>query len=101
MRARCTESSDTISVFLIPLAANIFWGPMAITIMGGPFVATLLTVLAVPAFYALWLRVRDQKGAPAMPANGESEAFRGRFAPVRSQPNDAPRCLRRPGLKRD
>jgi hypothetical protein len=66
MRARCRESSDTISVFLIPLAANIFQGPMAIAIMG--------VVLAVPAFYALWFRVRDHEGAPAMPANGESEA---------------------------
>jgi hypothetical protein len=60
MRARCTESSDTISVFLIPLAANIFWGPMAITIMGA--------VLAMPVFHALWFRVRDHEGAPGMPA---------------------------------
>ena len=31
---------------------------MAITIMGGLFVATLLTLLVVPALYALWFRVR-------------------------------------------
>jgi hypothetical protein len=43
-----------ISVFLIVLAANIFWGPMAITIMGA--------VLAVPAFYALWFQARDHEG---------------------------------------
>jgi Cu/Ag efflux pump CusA len=29
---------------------------MAITIMGGLFVATLLTLLVVPALYALWFR---------------------------------------------
>ena len=43
---------------IIPLARSIFWGPMAITIMGGLFVATLLTLLVVPALYALWFRVR-------------------------------------------
>ena len=43
---------------MIPLARSIFWGPMAITIMGGLFVATLLTLLVVPALYALWFRVR-------------------------------------------
>jgi hypothetical protein len=31
---------------------------MAITIMGGLFVATVLTLLVVPALYALWFRVR-------------------------------------------
>jgi multidrug efflux pump subunit AcrB len=67
---------------MIPLAGNIFWGPMAITIMGGLFVATLLTLLVVPALYALWFRVHDHEEAPAMPANRESEAFRGGFAPV-------------------
>ena len=36
---------------IIPLARSIFWGPMAITIMGGLFVATVLTLLVVPALY--------------------------------------------------
>ena len=40
---------------MVPLAGSIFWGPMAITIMGGLFVATLLTLVVVPALYALWL----------------------------------------------
>jgi len=43
---------------MIPLATSIFWGPMAITIMGGLFVATALTLLVVPALYAIWFRVR-------------------------------------------
>lgn len=43
---------------MIPLAGSIFWGPMAIVIMGGLFVATILTLLVVPALYALWFRVR-------------------------------------------
>jgi multidrug efflux pump len=43
---------------MIPLASSIFWGPMAITIMGGLFVATALTLLVVPALYAIWFRVQ-------------------------------------------
>jgi len=44
---------------MIPLARSIFWGPMAITIMGRLLVATVLTLLVVPALYALWFRVRQ------------------------------------------
>jgi hypothetical protein len=48
---------------MIPLARSIFWGPMAITIMGGLLVATVLTLLVVPALYALWFRVRAEEDA--------------------------------------
>jgi multidrug efflux pump subunit AcrB len=50
---------------MIPLAGSLFWGPMAITIMGGLFVATGLTILVVPALYAIWFRVRIDE--PEMP----------------------------------
>jgi multidrug efflux pump subunit AcrB len=50
---------------MIPLARSVFWGPMAITIMGGLFVATVLTLLVVPALYALWFRVRAEEQAGA------------------------------------
>jgi multidrug efflux pump len=50
---------------MIPLAGSIFWGPMAITIMGGLFVATALTLLVVPALYALWFRVRSDETVDA------------------------------------
>jgi multidrug efflux pump len=67
---------------MIPLARNIFWGPMAITIMGGLFVATVLTLLVVPALYALWFRVREHEESPAVPAAGESDTLRGGLAPL-------------------
>ena len=41
---------------MIPLSESLFWGPMAVTIMAGLFVATFLTLLFVPALYALWNR---------------------------------------------
>lgn len=43
---------------MIPLAESVFWGPMAVTIMGGLLVATVLTLLVVPALYATWFRVK-------------------------------------------
>ena len=42
---------------MIPLTRSIFWGPMAVAIMGGLMVATVLTLLALPAMYAAWFKV--------------------------------------------
>jgi multidrug efflux pump subunit AcrB len=43
---------------MVPLTRSVFWGPMAVAIMGGLIVATVLTLLALPAMYAAWFRVR-------------------------------------------
>jgi multidrug efflux pump len=43
---------------MIPLTRSVLWGPMAVAIMAGLIVATVLTILAVPAIYAAWYRVR-------------------------------------------
>jgi multidrug efflux pump subunit AcrB len=45
---------------MIPLSRSVFWGPMAVAIMGGLIVATALTLLALPAMYAAWFRVKRQ-----------------------------------------
>lgn len=57
---------------MVPLSRSVFWGPMAIAIMGGLIVATVLTLLALPAMYAAWFRVKrdtpgitEPKGEPA------------------------------------
>jgi len=54
---------------MIPLSRSVFWGPMAVAIMGGLIVATALTLLALPAMYAAWFRVRrpDQENPAAVP----------------------------------
>ena len=49
---------------MIPLSRNVFWGPMAVTIMGGLIVATVLTLLALPAMYAAWFRVKKPDSEP-------------------------------------
>ena len=45
---------------MIPLSRSVFWGPMAVAIMGGLIVATALTLLALPAMYAAWFRVKRE-----------------------------------------
>jgi multidrug efflux pump len=47
---------------MIPLSRSVFWGPMAVAIMGGLIVATALTLLALPAMYAAWFRVKREAG---------------------------------------
>ncbi|MBN2866881.1 MAG: efflux RND transporter permease subunit, partial [Thiotrichales bacterium] len=42
----------------IPLTSSTFWGPMAYVLIGGIGVGTLLTLLFLPALYAVWFKVR-------------------------------------------
>ena len=50
---------------MVPLTRQVFWGPMAVAIMGGLVVATVLTCLFLPALYAAWYRVREDRGEAA------------------------------------
>jgi multidrug efflux pump len=69
---------------MVPLARSVFWGPMAITIMGGLLVATILTLLVVPALYALWFRVaRDEPIDAFVPAEQPVHAFDREEEPFR------------------
>jgi Cu/Ag efflux pump CusA len=65
---------------MIPLATSAFWGPMAITIMGGLLVATVLTLVVVPALYAIWFRVRADE---PMPQSATTEEPDWKTGPVR------------------
>jgi multidrug efflux pump subunit AcrB len=47
------------SLGMIPIAPEIFWGAMAYAIIGGLIVATLLTLLFLPALYVAWFRVKE------------------------------------------
>jgi multidrug efflux pump len=44
----------TAVLALIPISRGLFWGPMAYAMMGGILVATVLTILVLPAAYALF-----------------------------------------------
>jgi multidrug efflux pump subunit AcrB len=43
----------------IPIAADVFWGPMAFAIMGGLFVATMLTLIVLPALYVALYGIKE------------------------------------------
>jgi multidrug efflux pump subunit AcrB len=43
---------------MVPIAPTVFWGPMAYAIMGGLALATLLTLVFLPALYVTWFRVK-------------------------------------------
>ena len=43
---------------MLPLTRSAFFGPMAVAMMGGIVVATVLTLVFLPALYASWFRVR-------------------------------------------
>src|SRR5271169_1997465 len=55
---------------LIPIAVTIFWGPMAIAVMGGLLVATVLTLIFLPALYVAWFRIKEPAviGRTVMPS---------------------------------
>ena len=40
-------------------SSDVLWGPMAYTVIGGLFVATLLTLLFLPALYVAWFRIKE------------------------------------------
>jgi multidrug efflux pump subunit AcrB len=50
----------------IPIAPTVFWGPMAFAIMGGLFVATILTLVVLPALYVIFFRVQEFEKNAAM-----------------------------------
>jgi multidrug efflux pump len=52
---------------MIPIAPTVFWGPMAYAVIGGLMVATLLTLVFLPALYVAWFRVQ-----PAQSMGGSS-----------------------------
>jgi len=45
----------------IPLTHSDFWGSMAYVLIGGTAVGTVLTLAFLPAFYAIWYRVKGSE----------------------------------------
>jgi len=63
---------------MVPLSRSVFWGPMAISMMGGLLVATVLTLVFLPALYATWFRVKKENVHETAPLKVAME--RPRFA---------------------
>lgn len=45
----------------IPLTHSVFWGTLAYTLIGGTFGGTIMTLVFLPAMYAIWFKVRPEK----------------------------------------
>ncbi|MGB3417816.1 MAG: efflux RND transporter permease subunit [Mesorhizobium sp.] len=55
----------TAVLALIPISRGVFWGPLAYAMMGGILVATVLTILVLPAGYALFFGREPKRSAAA------------------------------------
>jgi multidrug efflux pump subunit AcrB len=46
----------------IPLTQSVFWGTLAYTLIGGTFGGTVLTLVFLPALYAIWFKIKQVPG---------------------------------------
>ncbi|THK37887.1 efflux RND transporter permease subunit [Ensifer sp. MPMI2T] len=79
----------TAVLALIPISRGVFWGPLAYAMMGGILVATVLTILVLPAGYALFFgrEPKTQKSEPqAAEQRTEDDAEEERYpAPIAAE----------------
>jgi multidrug efflux pump subunit AcrB len=47
----------------VPLTFSVFWSSLAYTLIGGTIGGTVLTLVFLPALYALWFRIREESRA--------------------------------------
>jgi len=52
----------------IPLTQSVFWGTLAYTLIGGTFAGTVLTLVFLPALYAIWFKIRPATDGQAVRA---------------------------------
>ncbi|AZE89380.1 RND efflux system, inner membrane transporter [Pseudomonas orientalis] len=43
-----------------PLTHSVSWGTLAYTLIGGTFVGTIMTLVFLPAMYAIWFKIRPE-----------------------------------------
>ena len=63
---------------MIPIAPTVFWGPMAYAVMGGLVVATLLTLVFLPALYVAWFRIQPAQSVSASSSSDLDLRLEGR-----------------------
>ncbi|AHG43135.1 ACR family transporter [Pseudomonas syringae CC1557] len=61
------------SLGMIPIAREVFWGPMAYAMIGGIIIATLLTLLFLPALYVAWYRIKEPTDEQRQEAEDKNE----------------------------
>jgi multidrug efflux pump subunit AcrB len=58
-RARPVILTALAAIFaFIPLTQSVFWGALAYTLIGGTLAGTVLTLMFLPAMYAIWFKIK-------------------------------------------
>lgn len=66
----------------IPLTHSVFWGTLAYTLIGGTFAGTILTLVFLPAMYAIWFKIQpggDSGAQDEMDKQGNVALISGRL----------------------
>ncbi|CAN7687898.1 efflux RND transporter permease subunit [Pseudorhodoferax sp. LjRoot39] len=58
----------------IPLTHSVFWGTLAYTLIGGTLAGTVLTLVFLPAMYAIWFKIKPNGTAQPAPATSIAPA---------------------------
>ncbi len=62
-RARPVILTALAAIFaFIPLTQSVFWGALAYTLIGGTLAGTVLTLMFLPAMYAIWFKIKPRYG---------------------------------------
>ena len=61
----------------IPLTQSVFWGKLAYTVIGGTFGGTVLTLVFLPALYAIWCKIKPAAGNEQAIASNRAEPVAG------------------------
>lgn len=56
----------------IPLTHSVFWGTLAYTLIGGTLGGTIITLVFLPAMYAIWFRIRAEGAKPGVSPSAQT-----------------------------
>ncbi|WP_316980199.1 efflux RND transporter permease subunit [Shumkonia mesophila] len=66
-------TASAMTFGMVPIAPSVFWGPMAFAIIGGMIVATVLTLIFLPALYVAWFRIAEPEDEGRQAAEPRAE----------------------------
>lgn len=60
----------------IPLTHSVFWGTLAYTLIGGTLGGTIITLIFLPAMYAIWFRIKSPASTSSTENRSTSEGLK-------------------------
>lgn len=60
----------------IPLTHSVFWGTLAYTLIGGTLGGTIITLVFLPAMYAIWFRIKSPDSTSSTENHSTSEGLK-------------------------